>query len=787
MPVLSVAYGRDQNRAIDLTPIFLERFVKNNILHLPSDVDLNTLKGDPYWRKGKKLYITYSHKGQSYMKTYDENRFYDVTINTNEEGNGIHPDNIIIYPHEAYAEDNGGINVLYNFARVLNEMNKNACIYPSHGYIKNGVCNKYFVQNFDLNNAVVVYCEGTIGNPLNSRFVVRWLLSEIGKNVNIDRALSFGKNELVYYFNYETKFDLHPEHVNTRYKTLSMLYINPIFTNNNKSPRPEEWCFTKRKQSYHTYTNDIHPAGSHEIVRNTPFETHRDVFNKYKYFVSYDPLTFLTILAAKCGCISIVYPLNGMKKAEWYKTTAIHEYLSANNITELYGIAYGVEEIAWAESTLPLVSKQWADIHRYYVQNHGLRFLHDLQHFHTVENTIENNFYDIQPIPYDPDTKYHLSLTSYSHRYGGPYDKLMLYHDHTYYRIVDNKDSMEHYLNRMKNEIKKIITNVFYHDKITPPDLCEVPNKKFKIVIYTLPLDIKYGGILVMHNLAKMINDLNHPDIMAKLFTINGVRYENMFCNYFASLDDITDNTLVIYPEAIKGNPLGAKNIMRWILLELGIEFSINHSLQWNPSDLVYKWEPTENPDIYYRQLHCPWRNPIFYNKNNRSQEKTCYCYKKARLLPYKVNFFHPYNSICIDSLSLEEIAIIFNECKYFYCYDPNCFYVTCALLCGCIPVLYPFEGYTKESFFKSRSYNLNGKVYNKGIAWGNESGELQKAADELEDGIREQSEMDSVYTDSVRNFLQDVSTVFETGSSTFINNVENIYHSKITHNLSHK
>jgi hypothetical protein len=135
----------------------------------------------------------------------------------------------------------------------------------------------------------------------------------------------------------------------------------------------------------------------------------------------------------------------------------------------------------------------------------------------------------------------------------------------------------------------------------------------------------------------------------------------------------------------------------------------------------------------------------------------------------------------------LEEIAIIFNECKYFYCYDPNCFYVTCALLCGCIPVLYPFEGYTKESFFKSRSYNLNGKVYNKGIAWGNESGELQKAADELEEGIREQSEMDSIYTDSVRNFLQDVSTVFETGSSTFINNVENIYHSKITHNLSHK
>ena len=30
MPILSVAYGRNQNQAIDLTPVFLERFVKDD-------------------------------------------------------------------------------------------------------------------------------------------------------------------------------------------------------------------------------------------------------------------------------------------------------------------------------------------------------------------------------------------------------------------------------------------------------------------------------------------------------------------------------------------------------------------------------------------------------------------------------------------------------------------------------------------------------------------------------------------------------------------------------------
>ena len=66
------------------------------------------------------------------------------------------------------------------------------------------------------------------------------------------------------------------------------------------------------------------------------------------------------------------------------------------------------------------------------------------------------------------------------------------------------------------------------------------------------------------------------------------MKYDNIFCNDFASIDEINDNTIVIYPEIISGNPLNCKNIVRWILLELGIEMPSDHFRNWQINDLIY-------------------------------------------------------------------------------------------------------------------------------------------------------------------------------------------------------
>lgn len=239
-------------------------------------------------------------------------------------------------------------------------------------------------------------------------------------------------------------------------------------------------------------------------------------------------------------------------------------------------------------------------------------------------------------------------------------------------------------------------------------------NNKTNIILYIPPYDIKCGGITVLHYFAKLINEKYNEKYCAKLFMYNNLKYKNPFCNDFADFDDIKDNSIVIYPETVSGNPLNAKRVVRWILLELGIEMPLDHYKKWGSRDLIYHWEKI------YKQLACPFFNNVFTNKNQNDRTKTCYLVKKGPLIHKNINYIHPGDSIRIDNLSLSQISDVFNECKFFYTYDPNSAYIIYSAVCGCIPIIYEIDGVNEEEYFKSKMYNFNDEIYNKGIVYGN-------------------------------------------------------------------
>jgi hypothetical protein len=201
------------------------------------------------------------------------------------------------------------------------------------------------------------------------------MLSELGKNVPKEYLKNWKKNELVYYFNSEEKmyqeqknnynnidknlnvskiipFSYRGERLlnlnnineiknekldnNSIFKFLTLFYIHPDIKNNNLDKNG--YCHSFRKSDYHNNISYIHPNDSFEIKRNHTQINYIEYFNKYKYFISYDPLTFLSIISILCGCISIVYPIENVSKLNWYKKTAVYEYMKSNNITQLYGI-----------------------------------------------------------------------------------------------------------------------------------------------------------------------------------------------------------------------------------------------------------------------------------------------------------------------------------------------------------------------------------------------------------------------------------------------------------------
>jgi hypothetical protein len=213
--------------------------------------------------------------------------------------------NFIIYMNAPFEFRCGGLVVQYELAKTLYNMGINIkIIAPQH--IQNSICNEYYNGSIiDTENTVVIYGETISGNPLNAKYVIRWILAPLGLCSDNNIYKSWGDKDLVYYFNAETKFTENPDKIDNIYKLLNILYINPLAKNNNIGLR-KGYCHTFRKSRYHKNLQLVHPPNSFELKSELSQLEMISIFNKFKYFISYDPLTFISILAALCGCISII-------------------------------------------------------------------------------------------------------------------------------------------------------------------------------------------------------------------------------------------------------------------------------------------------------------------------------------------------------------------------------------------------------------------------------------------------------------------------------------------------
>jgi len=299
--------------------------------------------------------------------------------------------NIIIYPHAGFNLSNGGIVVQYYLANILDSMEINVKICNVYDKNRENILfNKFItideIKSIDFENTIIIYCEGIIGNPLKGKYIVRWMLSKLGVNVPFHYINTWDNNELVYFFNSE--IDIIKNKSNIKY--LSLFYVNPIFENKNLKNR-NGLCFTRRKQSKNC--KEIHKKNtSFEITVHHTQNDYLDIFNKHEMFLSYDPLTFLSIIAIKCGCISVIHPLEGISKKDYFKTTALYNYMNEKNIDSIYGIAYGVsdDEINYAKTTLHLFEEQLIDINNWFIKKYIHNFINNINNWNNCSNTLFN-------------------------------------------------------------------------------------------------------------------------------------------------------------------------------------------------------------------------------------------------------------------------------------------------------------------------------------------------------------------------------------------------------------
>jgi hypothetical protein len=109
-----------------------------------------------------------------------------------------------------------------------------------------------------------------------------------------------------------------------------------------------------------------------------------------------------------------------------------------------------------------------------------------------------------------------------------------------------------------------------------------------QIIIATPPYNESTGGIVVLHKLCHILNELGYNSSLIPTEKLAGGLYQihmNPRYNTKLTTEINPEKDIIIYPEIQDGNPWGAKNVVRWILNSYHIPTDQNYMASWGEKD----------------------------------------------------------------------------------------------------------------------------------------------------------------------------------------------------------
>jgi|APGre2960657404_1045060.scaffolds.fasta_scaffold21397_2 hypothetical protein len=280
--------------------------------------------------------------------------------------------NFIIGVHTPFALAlTGGIVAMHQLAYKIAERGHNAYIFckpefpheniqviPSNIERQDGFVDFLTWEPFTypLHKTISVLPQITRGNPYNTIHTARWILYDTEWDIEKD----YGQDDV--YFNYGN------------FKTFREVPYNKLVVFNYFFDKLYQTNFGKRKGLCHIRHKHTPPNGEKifEQLKSTSlnnwktngaYDFLREQFNQYEYFLTYDQKSFYTLAAGLCGCKSIILnpgpsyefaPNAYSDSKEYINEFSPTEYRLENPI-QAFGVAYGWDDIGWANKTIDLV------------------------------------------------------------------------------------------------------------------------------------------------------------------------------------------------------------------------------------------------------------------------------------------------------------------------------------------------------------------------------------------------------------------------------------------------
>jgi len=244
----------------------------------------------------------------------------------------------------------------------------------------------------------------------------------------------------------------------------------------------------------------------------------------------------------------------------------------------------------------------------------------------------------------------------------------------------------------------------------------------YKYIIFAPSYSENNGGAVTLHHLCELVNKIGYECYLYPAFDnveINLLNYKTVLPNFLKKLIRQPfrrfktskrfstpvlkefpgrlnlNKVVVIYPEIVFGNPLGAKNIVRWLLHNPGF---FSRKIYYGPNEIYFKYSNqyknftylnsrTSKDDLY---IFTYLRN--YYNEFDWASERqgVAYCIRKGEMssIPFDLD-----GATLIDGMRHAKISKLFKKSKYFISFDPNTAFSRFAALCGCISIVVPLQG----------------------------------------------------------------------------------------------
>ncbi|MDD6134935.1 MAG: hypothetical protein PUB49_09635 [Selenomonadaceae bacterium] len=232
---------------------------------------------------------------------------------------------------------------------------------------------------------------------------------------------------------------------------------------------------------------------------------------------------------------------------------------------------------------------------------------------------------------------------------------------------------------------------------------------------------IQYVWFLLVHDLKKcLLVRLFHGMKYIQSNRFGGYNYEPVRGCKRKWLPTVNDDTIVIYPEIVYGNPLRAKNVVRWLCYYYPYNVDDNNAYSTNDFFVAYR-------DIFNNEVLNPkglllkvnnFDGELYRNYNHEERHGCCYIIRKGIA---RKDLPSSFDGPIIDDLPEAEKIKVFNHSEYCYSYDTQTFYSSIAALCGCKSIVVLEPGRTKQCYRDDNDLDY-------GVAWGCSEEELQRA-----------------------------------------------------------